>query len=90
MEEEYDDWIIEGKDDYVEFEADSLVFMPSRHKNLLGHTAEWRADLTDWQERSLAGIADADGGGLRMEWGVFMCPAHISRHQLVVNTSGVW
>lgn len=91
-EDEYNDWLIEGVDDYVEFEADTLVFEPMPHKNLLGHTAEWRASLSDWQLQVLQGIADEDGAGLKIEWGVFMCPAWIDtdQRQLVINTGGVW
>lgn len=90
MDEE--DWFIEGKDDYVEIEADSLKFTPSERRNLLGHVAAWTARLVDWQVRLIAGIADADGGGMRMEWGVFMCPVQLYAKEklLVVDTSGVW
>lgn len=90
--EEEADWIIEGKDDYVEFEAALLHFEPSERKNLLGHAAEWGAKLEDWQVEALASIADEYGEGLKVEWGCFMCPAKLWANDklLVVDTSGTW
>lgn len=91
MEEEYEDWIIEGVGSaYVEFVADTLRFEPSDCHNLLGHVAEWTAKLEDWQVEELQAIADEDGDGLKIEWGVFMCPAHVRGKLLVVDTGGVW
>lgn len=89
MENYDDDWVIIGLNNYVEFEADELQFAPSERKNLLGHAAEWRAQLSDRQAQALASIADPDGGDLHVDWGVFICPAYIKNNQLVVNTSGV-
>lgn len=89
---EEDDWIIEGADDYCQFEADRLEFKPSRNTNLLGHPSEWGAALTDSQCKALASIADEDGGSLRMEWGCFICPCKlwVEEKLLVVNTSATW
>ena len=95
-EEDYEDedWYIEGPRggdfNYVDFAPDELTFTPMPWRNLLGHVAEWRAELADWQLSLLAGIADEDGWGLKIEWGCFMCPAHWSGKTLVVNTEGVW
>lgn len=90
MDEEY--WYIEGADDYVEIEADTLKFIPSERRNLLGHVAAWTARLVDWQVRAIASIANENGGGMKLEWGVFMCPAQLYEKEklLVVDTSGVW
>lgn len=91
-EEEYNDLYVEGVNDHVEIEADTLTFVPSERKNLLGRTAYWRAELNDWQAKALASIADENGEGLRVEWGVFMCPARLLNYgrTLEVNTSGTW
>lgn len=93
MYAEYEnDWIIEGAEDYVQFAPFELRFEPGKCRNLLGHVAEWTAPLTDGQVQAIDSIADEDGGSLRMEWGVFMCPAYLYEKEklLVVDTSGVW
>lgn len=96
-EEDESGWYIEGNDpsrefNYIDFGSFDLKFSPSDRKNLLGHAAEWTAELTEDQMRWLADLADDDGWGLKVQWGVFMCPAHlrINTRQLVVNTEGVW
>lgn len=97
-EEEYEDWYITGPrrneygENYIELEGSTLTFSPGPWKNLLGRATEWRADLEDWQVQELAAIADEDGGSLKIDWGVFICPAYIDyyRRQLVVDTGGTW
>lgn len=87
------DWYIQGVDnDWVEMEADTLTFTPSSCKNLLGHASYWRAELNDWQAEALASIADEDGEGLKVEWGVFMCPARLLNYgrTLEVSTGSTW
>lgn len=87
VEEEYDEpWYIvgEGEENYTAF--DYLKFEPSERRNLLGHVAEWSAQLADWQVQ----ILECMGDNLRIEWGVFMCPATLIGDKLVINTEGVW
>lgn len=88
MEEEYDDWYIcgDGDENYAEFYNDELVFKPSKRTNLLGHAAEWTAELKDWQVETLAAMGD----NLRIDWGVFVCPAYLMGNKLIVDTEGVW
>lgn len=89
--DDYDDIYIEGLDgEYYEIPSYEVNFIPSRRTNLLGHPAEWRAELPEYMFRDLVAIADEWGEGLKVEWGCFMCPARIDNGLLYVNTSGVW
>lgn len=83
-----DSLIIEADDRVVEL--DGVQFTPSGRRNLLGHVAEWTAELTAAQAAELATLTDDYGEGLRVEWGVFMCPARLIQRVLTVNTEGVW
>lgn len=91
MEQEY--WMFEGANgEWHEIEDYLLTFTPSNRTNLLGRPLEWGAALTDSQCRALASIADGDGCGLSLEWGVFMCPCKLWAQEklLVVDTSATW